>query len=330
MAGPDAWQHDVRLDLVRNEGYHGGRPARNSRLAFVFYSSLDTAYSDLQAGNLDLLDTIPTSALTIYRRELGANAITQPAALSEWLSIPPTVPHFGGAEGVLRRQAISMAIDRRKIGDAIFHGTQVPARDFTASVLPGFDARVPGDDVLDYNPARAKSLWAQANAIAPWSGQFQLAYNADFGHQAFMDAVANSVRNTLGIDAVGAPYPTFAQLRDAVVHRTIGKPFRSGWQGDYPSMLEYLEPNFVGGSPTNDTDYRNPEFDQLLEQAEAAPTEQAAYQAIKQAQTVLLRDLPVIPIFYSIAAAGHSDQVRNVTLSWERTFDFENIRKAGD
>lgn len=329
MAGPNAWQHEVRADLVRNDDYHGGRPAQNRKLSFLFYQSLDTAYSDLQAGNLDLLDVLPDSALTTYRRDLGANAIKKQTAYSEWISIQMNVPHFAGAEGVLRRQAISMAIDRQRIGDAIFHGSQTPAKDFTASVLPGFNPALPGVGVLSYNPTEAKRLWAQANAITPWTGAFQLAYNADGGHQAWVDATANSIKNTLGIDAVGAPMPTFKQLRNAVVHRTIGKAFRSGWQGDYPSMLEYLEPNFVSGSPTNDIDYQNPEFDRLITAAEAAPDEQTSWQLIGQAQTLLLRDLPIIPLFYSDAPSGHSDTLTSTPLGWNRMFDFENVRKPG-
>ena len=72
-----------------------------------------------------------------------------------------------------------------------------------------------------------------------------IAYNADGGHQEWVDAVANSIKNTLGIDAAGAPQPTFAQIRTQITDRSIGTAFRAGWQGDYPSLLEFLEPLFV-------------------------------------------------------------------------------------
>lgn len=327
VAGRDAWQHEVRLDLIRNDGYHGGRPAKNAKLSFLFYQSMDTAYSDLQAGNLDLLDTIPDSALTTYRRDLGPNAMSRLTAQDEWLGIQPNVAHFAGQEGTLRRRAISMAIDRDRIASAIFHGAREPARDFTAVVLPGYNPNQPGGEVLRYNPLEAKRVWAQADAIVPWTGQFQVAYNADGPHRAWVDAVCNGLRNVLGIDAVGAPYPTFKQLRNEIVHRTVRKAFRFGWQGDYPSMLEFLEPNYVSGSATNDVLYANPEFDRLLAAAEAAPTEQESWRLISEAQALLLADLPAIPIFQFKAAAGHSDQVTNVDLAWNGLFDFENVEK---
>ncbi len=42
----------------------------------------DTAYADLLSGNLDVLDTIPPSALTVYQRDLGDHATSGPAAIT--------------------------------------------------------------------------------------------------------------------------------------------------------------------------------------------------------------------------------------------------------
>ena len=67
--------------------------------------------------------------------------------------------------------------------------------------------------------------------------------------------MANSNKNVLGIEAIGAPQSTFAQIRTQVTDRTIGTAFRDGWQGDYPSMMEFLEPLFVTGAGSNDVDY---------------------------------------------------------------------------
>ena len=78
-------------------------------------------------------------------------------------------------------------------------------------------------------------------------------------------------RNVLGIEAVDAPQPTFAQIRTQITDRTIGTAFRDGWQGDYPSMMEFLEPLFVTGAGSNDVDDSHPAFDAALTAAEAAP-----------------------------------------------------------
>ncbi|ATL69529.1 peptide ABC transporter substrate-binding protein [Nocardia terpenica] len=321
------WDHNVAIDVAANPDYHGGRPARNKGIRFVMYQSLDTAYADLQAGNLDVLDTIPESAAATYRKDLGDRALTKPTAQSANIGIQPNVPHFGGQEGVLRRKALSMAINREQICDNIFHGTRIPSRDFTAATLPGFDPNLPGSEVLNYNPDEAKKLWAQANAISPWSGRYEIAYNADGGHQAWIDAVANSIKNVLGIDAIGVSYPTFSQLRADITNHTVGKAFRYGWQGDYPTMLQFLTAMYYSASGTDNVDYKNPAYDHLIDAALSAPTEQDAYKIVAQAQEMLFRDMVDIPVLNYVATGGFSTKVKNVVFTWSGLFDFENIQK---
>jgi oligopeptide transport system substrate-binding protein len=328
LADGNAWQHNVRIDLTPNPGYHGNRPAKNNGLRVAFYANLDTAYADLLAGNLDVLDTIPPSALPTYRSDLGDRAITGPAAINQTLDTPLRLPHFGGEEGRLRRLALSAAINRPQICQQIFTGTRQPARDFTAGSLPGFDPNIPGNDALNFDPARAKQLWAQADAISSWSGQYVIAYNADGGHQEWVDAVANSIKNTLGVPAVGAPQPTFAQIRTDITNRTIQTAFRAGWQGDYPSMLEFLEPLFVTAAGSNDVEYSNPEFDAALRNAEAAPALPESYARTNAAQRILLHDMPVVPLWNYINAAGRSTAVRDVAITWNGLPGYERIVKG--
>lgn len=325
--GP-AWEHNVKIDLKPNPRYRGNRKPHNKGLRFEFYGNLDTAYADLLSGNLDVLDTIPSSALTIYRRDLGGNSASGPVAVSQSLDTPLRLPHFGGEEGRLRRLALSAAINRPQICQQIFNGTRSPARDFTASSLPGYDPHIPGSDALDFNPERARQLWAQANAMSPWSGRYAIAYNADSGHQEWVDAVANSIKNVLGIDAVGVPHPTFAGFRTQITNRTIDTAFRAGWIGDYPSMIEFLAPLYATGAGSNDVGYSNPEFDAALATAEAAPGLRAADVLVNVAQRILLRDMPTVPLWYYIAVIGWSPQVSGVTVTWNGLPDYENVVKG--
>ncbi len=228
---------------------------------------------------------------------------------------------------MLRGKAISMAINREQIAQNIFQGTRVPAQDFTAFTLDGFRENLPGSEVLKFNPDEAKKLWAQANAISPWLGKYEIAYNSDGGHQSWIEAVANSAKNVLGIEAVGVPYPTFKNIRDEISNNTIGKAFRYGWQGDYPSMFEFLTALYLTGSGTNNAHYSSPEFDKLLADAQAAPTTDAAYDLVAKAQQVLFRDMADIPIFDYNVAAGRSDKVQKAEVTWSGLFDFENIEK---
>ena len=95
----------------------------------------------------------------------------------------------------------------------------------------------------------------------------------------------------LGSRPIGAPQSTFAQIRTQVTDRTIGTAFRDGWQGDYPSMMEFLEPLFVTGAGSNDVDYSPPAFDAAVTAAEAAPALPESCALTNAALRVLLRDM---------------------------------------
>jgi oligopeptide transport system substrate-binding protein len=322
-----AWKHNERIDLVVNDAYTGGRKAKNGGLAIVFYASLDTAYSDLTSGNLDTLDQVPDSALATFESDLGDRAVNQPAAVFQAFTIPQKLAHFEGDEGKLRRQAISYAIDRAAICKAVFQGTRTPAKDFTSPVIAGYSETIPGNEVLSFDAAKAKALWAQAEAISPYSGTFTIGYNSDGGHQTWVDATTASLRQTLGIQAEGAPYATFAQLRSDVTGRTIKGAFRSGWQADYPGLYNFLAPIYQTGASSNDGDYSNPAFDALLQQAASETDTDASQKLLQQAQEILFKDLPAVPLWYSNASGGYGEKVSDVKFGWNSVPIYDEITK---
>ncbi len=328
--GDDAWQHDVQIDLVRNDDYEGGRKAQNGGLTIKFYATQEAAYADLLSNEVDVIDAIPTNSLQVFTDELGDRAVNQPSAVFQSFTIGQFLPHFSGEEGMLRRQALSMAINREEITDTIFSGTRTPASDFTSPVIDGWSDSVPGSEVLEYNPEKAKELWAEADAISPWEGDFKIAYNADGGHDAWVDAVSNSIKNTLGIEASGDPYPTFQDLRTKINDRTITTAARSGWQADYPGLYNFLGPLYATGAGSNDGDYSNPEFDDLIAAGISNPDADAQIEDFTKAQEVLFKDLPAIPLWYSNVTGGFSENVDNVTFGWNSVPLYYEITKAGE
>ncbi len=315
----DGWVHGESLNLVPNESYTGPRKAQNGGLNFIVYATQDAAYADLLSDNVDVIDTVPTSALETYKDDLGDRAVEQGSAVFQSFTMNYNLEHFGNDdEGKLRRAAISHAINRAEITDVIFQGTRQPAEDFTSPVIAGFDPEgIEGSDVMEYDVDKAKELWAQADAINPWSGTFQLAYNADGGHQEWVDATVNSIKNALGIDAVGLPYPDFAGLRTEVNDRTIKAAFRTGWQFDFPSQANILGALYVTGAGSNDADYSNANFDKLFREGLAAPTQEEQSELFNEAQGQLFEDLPAIPLWYGSVTAGYSSLVDNVEYGWD-------------
>ncbi|MDR1806432.1 MAG: ABC transporter substrate-binding protein [Propionibacteriaceae bacterium] len=321
LASDTAWQHDVQIELVPSETYKGDRQPHNAGVTYKFYQNTDNAYNDLLAGNLDVLDQIPNAFLENYESDLGAGAVNEPGSTFQSFTIPSRLAHFSGEEGTLRRQALSYAINRQEICDTIFAGSRTPAKEFSSPLMPGWDGNIPGNEVLTYDPEKAKELWAEADAISPWEGTFKIAYNADGPHQAWVDAVTNSIKTVLGIDAEGDPYPTFQASRTAITDRTIQTAFRTGWQADYPSIYNYLYTLYgseaADGNGSNDGDYKNPEFDAALAAGLTKSDMADAAVEFNKAQEIILRDLPAIPLWYQNISAGYGSAVSNVIFGWD-------------
>lgn len=190
---------------------------------------------------------------------------------------------------------------------------------------------LPGSEVLDYNVAKAKELWAEANKISPWSGSFKIAYNSDGSNKEWVDAVTNELKNNLGINASGDPYATFADLRTRITNRTIDTAFRSGWTMDYPSAEDYMTPLYTidaaDGKGSNDGDYKNPEFDATLDKALSTTDEAQRKEYFDQAQEILFRDLPAIPLWYSNITAVSMKDIDGVHFDFSNTATYETMYK---
>lgn len=328
MADGKAWLHNNQLTLVRNDDFAGEHKARNNGLVYRFYSDMDTAYADLQAGRLDTLPrTVPPTAMASFETDFPDSSANVPTASSQYFAIPQYLPGFSGEEGRLRRQAISMAFDRDLITDKIFFHTRTPAREFTSLTLGDLDPNVPGQDVLKYNPDKARELWAKANEIAPFSGKFEIAYNADGGHQQWAEAVTNMIAETLGIKAHGKAYPTFKQLRDEITNKAATSGYRTGWAADFPSVANYLVPQFTSNGSSNDSGYASEEFDRLVREASAARDSEEAKPKFVKAQEVLMKDLPVIPLWYPNASVAWNPKLRNAVVQWDGVLDYPMIEK---
>ncbi len=92
FAGEDAWQHDVQVDLVKNEDYQGVRQAQNGGLTIKIYATADAAYADLQRNLVDVIDVIPPSSMASFESDLGDRAVNQAAAIFQSFTIPQNLP----------------------------------------------------------------------------------------------------------------------------------------------------------------------------------------------------------------------------------------------
>ncbi|WP_426225530.1 peptide ABC transporter substrate-binding protein [Pseudarthrobacter sp. DSP2-3-2b1] len=318
MEKTGAWVHDQSISLVKNADYSGPREAKNGGVNFKFYTDPGPAYTDLQANNLDVSDVLPSNALKTYVTDFQDRNSTKPVATNSTLNIPGYNPNFQGEAGLLRRQALSYAINREEITKVIFNGTRTPAKAFAPPVIDGFKENIPGSEVLKFDAAKAKDLWAQAEKIKPYdnSKPLQIASNTDGGNKEWIDAVANGFKNNLGIQAEIQPFAKFAEVLNLRKSQMLPGLSRAGWQGDYPSLYNFLGPVWATGAPSNYEKYTNPEFDKLLQEGLAAKSTDEANEKFNEAQGILFKDLPGLPLWDQAKPIVWSENVIKAETGW--------------
>ena len=332
----DSWDHDKEIKLVKNPDYKGNRKVNNGGVTFKIYTDANAAYADVQAGNLDVMDTVPSADSKTFESDSSVVPYNKAGSVIQTFTIPSDLEHWKTSteEGQLRRQALSMAIDRQAICDKVLNGLGTPAVEFTSPKTPGYSDSLKGNENLKYNKKKAKELWEKANAISPWTSDDKLtfSYNADGGAKPIFEAVVNSVKNTLDIDVTTNPVPTFQEFRNDVTGRKMTGAFRTGWQPDYPSPENYLyqlySSDAADGNGSNDGDYKNSEFDDLCSKAAAAQTTDEANKLYQQAQEILLNDLPAIPLYYSNANGVAASGVKDFVMNWQNVPVYNEISKS--
>ncbi|WP_159772551.1 peptide ABC transporter substrate-binding protein [Streptomyces sp. HM190] len=314
----DSYTKGSQLSVRKWDGYPGEDKAQNGGVDLKVYTDNNTAYTDLLAGNLDLVDDVPAAQLKNVQADLGDRYINTPAGIIQTLSFPfyDKAWNKPGSEKV--REGLSRAIDRDQITDTIFQKTRTPATDWTSPVLGedgGYKEGLCGD-ACEYDADAAKKLVKEGGGLP--GGQVKITYNADTGsHKQWVDAVCNSINNALDNDqaCVGNPVGTFADYRNQITERKMSGPFRAGWQMDYPLIQNFLQPLYYTNASSNDGKWSNADFDKLVNEANAEEDTAKAVQKFQQAEEVVRDNMAAIPLWYQNGSAGYSQRLSNVSLN---------------
>lgn len=294
------------------EAYKGTKP-KVSNVEFKVYSSAEAAYTDLLAGNVDLngkYTAPPSSKLGQVKSDVSGRIVTSPQLYTQWLGFPLSDKRYSD---IRVRQAVSMAIDRDAIISKIFGGMYTPA---TGIFAPGTIGGSPDScgEYCKYDPAKAKAL---LEAAGGWSGPMEIQYAAGKGLESYVQAIANGIRQNLGIsDVTLVASPNETEYLAALQTGAKG-PFAEGWYGG-STPADILTGIFQKTSPYNYFTgfYSNPTVDSLIGQAKSAKTPEDATKLFHDAQAEIMKDFPVAPMFNYTSITAYSDRIEKpkVTL----------------
>ncbi|RFS81148.1 ABC transporter substrate-binding protein [Actinomadura spongiicola] len=301
------WKRNREIELVPFPGYAGPRKPRNKGVTWKSYSSADTAYTDLRAGRIDVLQTIPSAKVPEAKRLLGDRFLARRTGTVDYLGFPLWDRRFADAD---LRKAISMAIDREGIDKAVYNGDFFPADSLLPAIVDGHRPNACGE-LCTYNPGKARSLFEKAGGFR---GTLELYFsNAQPTYAQWMRIVANSLRDNLGIRDIRFRQVPASDYFSMLRQRKEKGPYRQNWEADYPSPQNYLE-NMLG-SDNNRMGWTNKEFDDLIAKAKRAADQREALGFYNRAEDIAIREMPLIPLWTWAGQAGRSRNVDNVTIT---------------
>ncbi|GHJ46057.1 putative peptide ABC transporter DppA [Catellatospora sp. TT07R-123] len=302
-----SWEHNVQVKLSRNDAYTASK-GKADTLVFKIYDKQETGYADFKAGELDIFEAVPSAEVKAAMAQYGERFFQKPSNNFTYVGLPLYDARFQDKK---IRQALSLAIDRQAIIDAVFDGRFSAAQGVVSPNFLGYRDGACAN--CKYDPVKAKSLLDEAGG---WKGgKIVLWANAGAGHEKWMQAVGDGWKKDLGIDYelnTSLQFPEYLAKGD---QKKFDGPFRLGWGPDYPWFETYLAPLYGTGGSSNNSGYTNPAFDQLVEQGNGAKTQDEGIKFYQQAEDVIVDDLPVIPMWFGKVSDVYSENVKTFVFN---------------
>jgi oligopeptide transport system substrate-binding protein len=304
-----AASEDSDLLLTENSGYSGTFHGPES-IQFLQAETPENAQTLFQSGKADFVSPVTDAGETATLADTGVllfNTVSEPF------------------DDPLIRKAFALAVNRSSLAEQA--GTSYrPATGLVPDGVPGDDPdfRTAGGDLTDCNPEqydddcqRARSLLEQAGCE---TGELKLLASADDGGIARI--LAQMLSNALKIP-ITAEIVT-AEKQESILASgkyTLALRHVTALANDPQSFLDPWRSN----SDQNVTGYCNSAYDTLLTVIGSASDEGARRGCLHDAESLLLEDCPLTPLFFSDTAWAVRDGLTGVCRDARGWFLFSSV-----
>lgn len=284
-----AWEPNARIVLDRNPHYRDAATNRLEHVVFLPIEKPDDEERDFRAGQLHVTFTLPVTKIAPWRERHPGQLRIDPVLQTNFLRFNTTRAPFNDPRV---RRAFSLALNRDLFADTVLQGSRLGAHTITP---PHTGDYVPPDGVkTDFEAAR------------------QLLIDAGFGGGEGLPAVDLMVRN----DEI---MPRLAEAIQAMWRRELGVEVTisqveqktwiqnqqtlnygvamSAWTADFPDPVTFLG-LFTGDSSYNWTGWNDADYNRLLAQAATTADPARRLGELRQAESRLLDQAPVAPLFF--------------------------------
>ncbi|HXH21122.1 MAG TPA: peptide ABC transporter substrate-binding protein [Dehalococcoidia bacterium] len=285
------WRLNERIILTANDKYHLGAPSVKRVLFNLAGGSALTQFenNEIDVAGISINDI---ERVRSPRDKLNPLYRTAPSLSIDYIGFNTKTAPFDDPKV---RQAFALAIDREQIAKVLFKDMVPVANGFLPAGSPGYNPNSKGPE---YNPERARQLLQEskyAGRLPPITFT-----EAGAGATAGLDtqAIIEMWKQNLGVEVRIAQTEVAAFFDD--LDRGNLQLFSSGWIMDYPDPENVLDLLFHSRSRQNNTRYENPEYDALVERARTEQNVERRLALYREAEQILLRDLPWVPLTFGV------------------------------
>jgi ABC-type oligopeptide transport system substrate-binding subunit len=305
------WKKDVSMRFEPNPNFVGTKPSVQA-VTLDFIKEDATAFLKYVNNELDDVIVPATDILKIKRDAKYKDAYKEvPAARVTWLAFnmnPDTPNAFN--KNLKLRQAFWYAMDRQLLTEGAMQGAGVPA---TILVPPGF-LSFKEQNAYPFSVDKAKQMlkdagYDTADKLKALQDEINnhgggkyggIAYNESSINKAVWENVQQQVKTNLGLELKMNPVAAFAEFLKLRDEDKVYVMYRGSWGADYLDPQNFYEPLFGSKAGTNQSNYKNPKYDELVGKGNVATSPAARAEAYQAAEKLLQDDAAYVPLFYGV------------------------------
>lgn len=312
------------ITFEKNPYYYEADKVSLDHLTLQLIANQSTALAALEAGDVDGIDSVPSSEIPRLSVESKAFKITP--ALSTAYAIFNS--HTPPLNDLRVRKALSLAIDREEIVEFVLQSADLPA----VGLVP-FGIMLDGLDFRDALPSTELTPTAQITLAQTLLAEAGYANGKGFPDtvygtyasppvQKLLQAIQQMWKKNLNIEvAINVSewkvyYPEIQNGQYQIA--------QMGWGADYPHPMSFLN-NFISSSPNNLAQWQNSNYDQAIAKAQASTSQQTALRAMVKAETILMQQHIIMPLYHR---NSYMMMNQNITGFWRSLLGVPYFRKV--
>ena len=309
------------VTAVKSPYYFRRRDVHLDKVVFMKETDSSAAVAALRAGDLQVLDSIPSPDVPTLEHSKNLNVMKAESLGYEaiYINIGNTqgIGHlpYGLANNVLAsspklRQAFEEAIDRKTLSKVVFGGRVQPGCTPVSPASPQFTAYELNIHCTPFNTTAAKKLVA-ASGIANPTVHLLTSTQSDLLRLAqFIQGEEARVGINVVIDATDAPTAN-ARTTEGSFDAYLG-----GWSGSPDTDRQFFQFLATSGS-LNMSGYSNHRLDIILGNARRASKPTSLATLYRAAQQIILADRPVIYLYHPVVYAAVAANITGVKLPFD-------------